>query len=59
MPNCIFAINKNIIWAGCEYGGLLVSTNGGDTWEIIGTADNWFYDIKFLDANVGFATGNY
>ncbi len=59
--NEVFFINENLGWIAGSYGTILLTTDGGYTWNVptdeLPVVES-MYSIFFLDENIGFAGGN-
>lgn len=61
LDNSLFAAamaDKNTGVAVGKYGSMLITRDGGKTWEQRSFIDYYFSDIQFVDENIGFVLGN-
>ena len=54
---CTYFIDQNIGFVGSNGTGLYRTTNGGTSWTIVYSTTSYFYDIQFVNNNVGWAVG--
>lgn len=58
--NAIDFVDREHGWLGCDGGVLLHTMDGGQTWELQSTGNQfWMNDIDFIDTDHGWAVGAY
>lgn len=54
----IFFLNQNLGWAVGNYGHILKTTDGGETWNHQNSGvTQELNDVEFIDENIGWAVG--
>jgi len=50
---CIQFVNENVGWIGGNYGTLIKTTDGGNTWQFLSIPNKMVYSLFFISENTG------